>query len=55
MTAPAPKSDAYWADINQMISTWPEWTDEQIKAINAVLWVNHPNCQPAERRLGRAS
>lgn len=41
-------------EIRQMISTWPEWTAEQIKAINAVLWVNHPNSQPA-CRLGRAS
>jgi hypothetical protein len=44
--------------IRQMISTWPEATPEQIKAINAVLWVNHPNNRatwPVRGQPGRRS
>ncbi len=41
-------------EIRRMIAGWPAWTDDQITAINAALWINHPNCQPAGR-LGRAS
>jgi hypothetical protein len=49
------KDEAYWAHIRRVVDAWPEFTDEQVRKLNAVLWLDRTPQVAVPQRLGRAS